>query len=286
MQRHRSLRRGALFCGATLAAAAGLSCSFRDLSYLQSGLGGSTTSATTTSATTTGATTSSQASSSGAGGQGTIQPDPTLPVLPCGGTRCSDPAMIADFESNDGQVCPTAGRAGYGLIFNDGTGDQWPIVTGNPSTQFSPLPACRGESAVGFHTKGANFTSWGAGMDIHFADHGWDASAYSGITFWAKSSTSASVRIGVSSLGTQDVSYGGTCVPQGGKQCNDHFSTTRKITPSWMAYPVTFSELQQAGWGVPASTPTIDATGLIEIQFVFAAPEAFDFWLDDTSFSP
>src|SRR5262249_38994848 len=149
--------------GAILTACAGLSCTLRDLSYLQSGLGGSTTSAdsssssdTTTSsgATTTTVSSSTTSSSSGGGGQMAIEPDPVLPVLSCGGTPCGDPTMIADFESNDGHVCPTTGRSGYGLIFNDGTGDQWPLATGNPSAQFSPLQECRGQSAVAFHTKG------------------------------------------------------------------------------------------------------------------------------------
>jgi serine/threonine-protein kinase len=213
-----------------------------------------------------------------------IEPDPVLPVLSCGGKSCSDQAMIVDMEANNGQICNTDGRGGDVVIFGDGTGVQWPPA-GVALTQFSPLSTCRGISAVAMHTKGINFSSWGAGAGFNFSSTGWDASAYTGITFWAMSSTRTQVTIGVASSETQDVAYGGKCVPKGGKQCNDYFKTKRTLTATWQAYPVSFAELRQEGWGVVAPTPTINVKKLMEVQFVVAQGQPFDVWIDDVTFA-
>lgn len=216
------------------------------------------------------------------GGTMGVQPDPDLPVLNCGATPCSDSAMIVDMESNDGLVCSVSGRSGYVSFFGDGTGTQWPVGS---ATKFSPLENCRGISAVALHVKGADFRSWGAGVAIHFAASGFNATGFSGLLFWARSSTSTQISIGVVTPGTQDVAYGGTCVPGGGKQCNDHFVTKRTLTPNWVAYLITFGELRQVGWGVPAPTPTIDVTSLIELNIVAPQGQPFDYWLDDITFN-
>lgn len=213
-----------------------------------------------------------------------IEPDPDLPVLSCGSKPCSDPAMIVDMEANDGQICTTNGRGGDVVIFGDGTGVQWP-PPGVARTKFSPLSTCRGISGVAMHIKGTNFSSWGAGMGFNFSRTGWNASAFAGITFWAMSSTETQITIGIATRETQDVAYGGKCVPSGGKQCNDYFKTKRTLTTTWQAYLVTFAELRQEGWGVAAPTHTINVKKLMEIQFVVAQGHPFDFWIDDVTFT-
>lgn len=185
-----------------------------------------------------------------------IEPDPVLPVLSCGSKPCSDPAMIVDMEANNGQICNTNGRGGDVVFFGDGTGVQWPPA-GIAPTRFSPLSSCRGISAVAMHTKGINFSSWGAGVGFNFSSAGWNASAYTGITFWAMSSAKTQVTIGIATAETQDVAYGGKCVPTDGKQCNDYFKTKRTLTSTWQAYPISFAELRQDGWGVAAPTRAI-----------------------------
>ena len=162
----------------------GVDCSLQNLGDLQGGLGGT---AAAFSSSSGGASASSSSSTRG------VDPDPVRPVLACGATACSDLAMIVDMEVNDGAVCSTDGRIGTCFVFNDGTGSQWPKPDGSPLTQFSPIESCRGESAVALHTKGAGFTSWGAGTACYLA-YGtgvWDASAYTRAsgTFWARSST-------------------------------------------------------------------------------------------------
>ena len=114
--------------------------------------------------------------------------------------------------------------------------------------QIFLMSACRGQSAVAFHTKGDGFTSWGAGAVMVAPVGGWDASAFSGIAFWAMSPTRTRITFGVPTVETQDVAYDGQCVPKNGLQCSDHFVAGRSIGVTWMAYTILFSEMKQRAW--------------------------------------
>ena len=56
-------------------------------------------------------------------------------------------------------------------------------------------------------------------------------------------------------------------------------------TADYHQYDISFSELKQLGWGVPASTSTIDRKAVMEINFVFPKDQSFDIWIDDISFA-
>jgi hypothetical protein len=221
----------------------------------------------------------------GDSGSGSIEPDPDLPVLDCSGTACPDENVLVDMEANNGKVCATSGRTGNALVFNDGTGEQWPVPDPLGLGEFSPLPACRGQSAVALHTKGEGFSSWGAGTAIKFSDHGWDASAFTGLTFWAMSATRTRIAFGIASAETQDVAYGGACIPKNGKQCADHFTTGRTLTASWIAYTISFAEMKQGGWGVASPNTTINPATLTELNITFPSGQPFDVWIDDVVFT-
>ena len=228
-----------------------------------------------------------QGGTGGNGGTGGgLEPDPDLPVLTCGSTPCSDPNTIVDFEANDGRVCDTNGRSGITNVYGDGTGEQWPLAGANGLSKFSPMSACRGQSAVAFHTKGDGFTSWGAGAVMRFAPAGgWDASAFSGISFWAMSPTRTRITFGIPTVETQDVAYDGQCVPKNGLQCSDHFVAGRSIGVTWMAYTILFSEMKQRGFGVPAPSTNINPAKLLELNITFPPGQPFDIWFDDISFT-
>ena len=228
-----------------------------------------------------------QGGTGGNGGTGGgLEPDPDLPVLTCGSTPCSDPNTIVDFEANDGRVCDTNGRSGITNVYGDGTGEQWPLAGANGLSKFSPMSACRGQSAVAFHTKGDGFTSWGAGAVMRFAPAGgWDASAFSGISFWAMSPTRTRITFGIPTVETQDVAYDGQCVPKNGLQCSDHFVAGRSIGVTWMAYTIMFSEMKQRGFGVPAPSTNINPAKLLEINITFPPGQPFDIWFDDITFT-
>ncbi|HLZ07397.1 MAG TPA: hypothetical protein VKT80_02335, partial [Chloroflexota bacterium] len=134
------------------------------------------------------------------------------------------------------------------------------------------------------------FSVWGAGMGFNLHDPGdgmngsaktpYDASAYTGIAFWAKagSGSTTSLRVNVSDKDTDPA--GGTCAPA--DKCNDHFGKDIALTANWAAYTMTFHELLQLGWG--QSFAALDAAHLYAIQFQVGKGTTFDVWLDDVAF--
>jgi hypothetical protein len=113
---------------------------------------------------------------------------------------------------------------------------------------------------------------------------GWDASDFSGVTFWAMSPTRTHITFTIPTVETQDVAYDGECVPKDGLQCSDHFAASRSIGVTWVAYTIMFSEMRQRGFGVPAPSTTINPAKLLEINITFPPGQPFDVWVDDIAF--
>jgi hypothetical protein len=138
--------------------------------------------------------------------------------------------------------------------------------------------------------QGSGFTLWGAGEGFNFDDPGngdggsakvvYDASAYAGIVFWAKagSGSTTSLRVNVSDKDTDPA--GGVCAPV--SKCNDHFGATIPLATEWRQIVLPFSELKQAGWGMPASS--FDAAHVYACQFQVPAAATFDVWIADIYF--
>ena len=79
-------------------------------------------------------------------------------------------------------------------------------------------------------TSGPKFTTWGAGMGFTFNNPGakacpYNASAYKGIKFWAKSNTTAiALKAMLKIPGTTPTTAdSGTCVASTTVKCEDHF---------------------------------------------------------------
>ncbi|WP_437973339.1 hypothetical protein WMF11_31080 [Sorangium sp. So ce295] len=247
------------------------------------GSAGSTTSAgtvdPTTTTTSTGSTDTSTAStaastsaSTGAGaGPQTIE-------------------MIDDMEDNDNAILADGGRVGYWYTFNDATEGATqtpppdPEGTGAEPFTMTALEPARGQSTYAARSWGTGFTEWGAGFGFDLnSPEGvkatYDASAYTGITFWAKlgpgSGTSATVMI--SDPGTD--AAGGAC----SDKC-DAWQKTFAATEEWQQFTIPFAELKQGGWGDPAGTEQIDAAKLYSLQFQIGKAPKFDLYIDDLGF--
>lgn len=211
-------------------------------------------------------------SSAGSGGSGNA---------PTGATD-----LITDLES--GPTFSSGGRSGSWYVYNDKTaaGMQTPTV----GTDFKPdavMPA-RSGSTFAAHTSGSGFTVWGAGMGFDVNNPGgtakkvYDASAYSGITFWAKGTASKAVRMNIP---TKDTSpEGNLCnmTDAGDSVCNDHFGTTLTLTADWTQQTVDFAnDLAQSHFGPPADFKPSEIYG---VQFQVGPGATFDFWIDDVAF--
>jgi hypothetical protein len=179
--------------------------------------------------------------------------------------------MIDDMESGTGYTCEGNGRRGSWFSYVSTYGVFNP--PGNPvPTTLLAVP--RGESTRAMRAYGTNDAYAGFGCWLQETPLTYDASAYTGIRFYAMG-TPAMLHVIVQTSGTESTTYGGTCtLPT--LECAGN-ETTITIDSTWGLVQVPFSAL--TGGTVP-----FDATDLWSIEFQPATTGAFDFYIDDLSF--
>ena len=112
----------------------------------------------------------------------------------------------------------------------------------------------------------------------------YDASAFTGITFWAKGPASGdvlAVRLGLFTMDTLQVEYGGNC----DIACNDHYGADLEFGPQWQQFTFTWDQLSQRTWGTDVP---FDVTQLFTIEWQLLgtpAADPFDFWIDEVAFT-
>jgi hypothetical protein len=224
------------------------------------------------------------------------------------GGRCpGDPptkALIDDMESGTGRILDNEGRLGVWYTFNDQTdspgnasGTQWPART----TPGVPIPTSvidggRGCSTRAMHSYGSGFRDWGAGIGFDLGFDGqtyrtYDASAYAGITFWARGLPETVMQVRISTAVTTHAEWGGTC-PQ--ELCPFPYHSTLTLSSQWTQYWIPFADLYQVSWSTPAN---FQLNQLTNIQFFVPGltqcedwqwgcndTQTFDFWVDDVAF--
>ncbi|MFZ5891633.1 MAG: hypothetical protein ACOY0T_11320 [Myxococcota bacterium] len=183
--------------------------------------------------------------------------------------------MIDDLEDGNLFILALNGRTGNWFSYGDGTGSSL--------IEPFPLPAPRAGSTTALHYAGSGFMTWGSGIGFDFNNTGgsqntknpWDASAYNGITFWAKATTTTSVNVQLPDRNTQ--ARGGICTT-----CDHHWQTLVSIGTEWKRYTVRFADLQLEPGTVP--TPTaFDKTGIIMLQIFMSKGKTFDLLVDDVA---
>jgi hypothetical protein len=200
-------------------------------------------------------------------------------VLP----SCAPGPLIDDMEDGSGRICGGSGRVGVWYAFNDGLGSQVPAPTtaGEPISPVE-IPGGRGASRRAMHTLGTGFTDWGVGIGIDLDYDGtrygrYDASAFTGITFWARSDildAGLMVRIGTAAT-TMDI-YGGVCTKE---PCYPADIILRPEV-GWTRYWVPFTHLVSQS----SSSRGVEVNKLTNIQFMAVDHGDFDFWIDDLAF--
>ncbi|MGK3992275.1 hypothetical protein [Sorangium sp. So ce1024] len=193
-------------------------------------------------------------------------------------------ALLDDLEDGDGAIIRCKDRIGSWYTYNDGTrgGTQTPL----PGRPFVPVSPGYGPSEHAAHVAGSGFVSRGAGMgfDLNFAPGGakltYDASGYSGLTFWAKAAAPTHIYVNFPDRNTDR--EGGVCEGSG---CGDHFGEGIDITTEWAQYTVMFDILSTDGWGVPAPA-AYDPAHAYSVEFHTSKSTVFDFLVDDIAFVP
>jgi hypothetical protein len=183
--------------------------------------------------------------------------------------------VIDDFEDNDMSLARVGTRNGSWVGY----------ATSGTATIFGePSKECVAHGKYSGHLTGNNLnafaSNWNAVLIDPFATAiPFDASAYSGFSFWAATGDGAlaplSLPIGV--MTTDTAAGGGIC-----DACGDYYRLRRSIalTRSWTRWVVKFSDLAQSGQGRP-QVP-LRANQLVSVMIW---PEnTYDVWIDDLRF--
>ena len=197
--------------------------------------------------------------------------------------------LIDDLEDGDGLISGAGSRVGSWYTYNDGTVGATQVPA--PLSPFKgKAPGSTATPKFAATTSGPKFTTWGAGMGFTFNNPGakacpYNASAYKGIKFWAKSNTTAiALKAMIKIPGTTPTTAdSGTCVASTTVKCEDHYylKPAPMLTTAWAQYDLAFASAAQDGFG--AVVP-FDKASIIAMQFQVAMSVAFDISIDDLTF--
>jgi hypothetical protein len=176
--------------------------------------------------------------------------------------------IIDDFEDGNLTLPALGGRVGNWYPFGDGSG----IGSGDTAI------INRGASKEGLHIKGKDFSVWGSGFgtDMQPAKAPYDASAYAGVTFWARAESTLTVGI---IFPDADTDPGGKLCTS----CDHHYNKGVQVTPSWQRFTINFADLVLEPGTLPAPT-MFKPDGLISVQFRLAPGQAYEVYVDDLAF--
>jgi endoglucanase len=197
--------------------------------------------------------------------------------------ECGEGALIDDGEDGNNQALPNAGRGGYWYTFKD-----------KGTTAVEPEAGAFGGTFA--MSDGGHASSWGArfhgkigtgavvfsGLGVNFLDpkSEYDASKYTGVSFWAKrgENSTGKVRLKVPDANTDP--EGKVCT-----ECFNDFGADFTFTTEWKQYVVPWKSMRQlAGWGAPHK-PHVSADKLYGLQWQVQVPGAnYDIVIDDVKF--
>lgn len=205
--------------------------------------------------------------------------------------RASGNLTIDNFDSLENGYSGNGLQGGWFVYDDESSGTIEP-----PEDDVRPIPGgIRGSDGV-LRIQGEGFTNWGSGFGTVFAsdDEGlcvFDASAYAGITFWAKGSIeddgSTDEPWDPGLLRVMLVEKDVVPLPRG--NCDeaegDCWSSHRvriALGECWKRYSFGFSEFQPDPWGFPGGD--LDLNELYELAFEVGRGNKYDIWLDDLRF--
>ena len=201
---------------------------------------------------------------------GTTPKAKALDLPPCGAN-----AIVEDGEDGDGRVLVRDGRGGYWFTFQDSEGStidppSGPFKMGSPGHDSAHAARMRGHLA-------SSGKSIYAGMGLSLTDPRgpYDASKYTGVTFWAKGP--GRVRFELPDVHTAP--EGGIC-----KDCYNDFGVTLALEDHWVKYTILFDWMQQRpNWGDPY--PHVEPSQVIAMEWEFdGTGRDFDISIDDIAF--
>ncbi len=198
------------------------------------------------------------------------------------GKKCPADGVIDDCEDDNNQVAPNKGRSGYWYTFLDKVGS-----TATPAAGGT-FAMSRGGANGSAHSAHANGKVGGgaivyAGLGFNFIDPKgpYDASAYKGISFWARVGEGSATKVRVKLPDADTDPDGKVCT-----ECFNDFGMDLDLTTTWTKYTVPFSATSQLpGRGAPHAGAH-DSRKMFGVQWQVNAPGAsYDIWVDDIQFT-
>jgi hypothetical protein len=204
-----------------------------------------------------------------------------------GGSTCpglaANEELIDDLNDGDRFIPLLNGRSGAWTDSHDTSPSS--KMFPDPNTGFVPSAtgdACRKYAA---YVYGTGYVIWGS--DFWFGlGSPYNASKYTGITFWAKvdPGTSSVVRVAFPDKDTQpDGNICQTGISSGSTACYDHYGLRVTLSTTWTKYTISFSSLKQEGWGHGGTA--FDPASLYEVLFQIPVNATFGVWIDDVAFT-
>jgi hypothetical protein len=189
----------------------------------------------------------------------------------------SNEEMIDDLNDANASIASINGRVGNWFVGNDGS-------TGASITSFTPNnsgDACRKYTS---YLKGYGFSDWGVDFGFGLGSP-YNASDYTGISFWAKVDNGTNTVLRVAFPDKDTYQIGGVCESNvtGPTACYKHFGARITLTTEWKKYTVTFTQISQEGWSVPGTN--FDPASLYEVLFQIPVNATFGIWIDDVAFT-
>ena len=204
-----------------------------------------------------------------------------------GGSTCpglaANEELIDDLDDGDRFIPMVNGRSGAWTDSHDSSPSS--KMFPDPNTGFVPSAtgdACRKYAA---YVYGTGYVIWGS--DFWFGlGSPYNASKYTGITFWAKvdPGTSSVVRFAFPDKDTQpDGNICQTGISSGSTACYVHYGQRVTLSTTWTKYTLSFGSLSQEGWGHAGTA--FDPASLYEVLFQIPVNATFGVWIDDVAFT-
>jgi hypothetical protein len=204
-----------------------------------------------------------------------------------GGVACAgigpNEELIDDLNDGDRFIPAVNGRVGAWSDSHDSSpnGAMYP----DPNTGFVPTltgDPCRQYVA---YVKETGYALWGASFWFTLGSP-YNASKYTGVSFWAKADagTSSVIRISFPDKDTQP--DGNICqsnIASGPTACFDHYGARLTLTPTWTKYTMTFAQLAQEGWGHAGTA--FDPASLYQVLFQIPVSATASVSIDDVAFT-
>ncbi len=189
---------------------------------------------------------------------------------------------IDDMSDGNNQILSTGGRRGWWYSYVDQAGS---TISPAAGTTFVMSPAGGSDMpAFAAHFSGnlsnGQIVYAGVGFTLTDPKGPYDASQYTGVSFWAKAAAGASksVRFKIPDVNTDP--DGKVCTG-----CYNDFGTDLVLSEQWHQYVIRFSDMTQLpGWGAPHAA-SITPSALYGMQWQVASPgTSYDIAVSKISF--